>query len=205
MHEKLHITDLILTKGKLFTFFIIFVHQCFRWQQWGEDNINSMEKNPLNTLLKLIDSAICTYIFSQIVFYLEMKPTIDSTLACHYSDVIMSAMSSQITCASIVCLNVCSANQRKHQNSASLAFVRGIHRWPMISPTKGQIVSIWWRHHATRDATKQCYKRDIKFLYPNCMAYINSFGVFQWKIPNIFRRFTYWALSVHLPHHCGHH
>ena len=28
------------------------------------------------------------------------------------------------------------ADQRKHQNSASLAFVRGIHRWPMNSPHK---------------------------------------------------------------------
>ena len=28
------------------------------------------------------------------------------------------------------------ANQRKHQSSASLAFVRGIHRWPVNSPHK---------------------------------------------------------------------
>ena len=37
--------------------------------------------------------------------------------------------------------NVCSAfcscrNQREHQSSASLAFVRGIHRWPVNSPRK---------------------------------------------------------------------
>ena len=30
------------------------------------------------------------------------------------------------------------ADQRKHQSSASLAFVRGIHRWPVNSHTKGQ-------------------------------------------------------------------
>ena len=47
---------------------------------------------------------------------------------------------------------VCSgADQRKHQSSASLAFVRGIHRWPVNSPHKGPVrgenVSIWWRHH----------------------------------------------------------
>ena len=29
------------------------------------------------------------------------------------------------------------ADQRKHQSSASLAFVRGIHRWPVDSPHKG--------------------------------------------------------------------
>ena len=55
----------------------------------------------------------------------------------HYSDVIMSAMASQITDVSIVCSTVCSdADQRKHQSSTSLSFVRGIHRWPVNSPYK---------------------------------------------------------------------
>ena len=31
------------------------------------------------------------------------------------------------------------ADQRKHQSSASLAFVRGIHRWPVNSPHKGPV------------------------------------------------------------------
>ena len=31
------------------------------------------------------------------------------------------------------------ADQRKHQRSASLAFVRGIHRWPVNSPHKGPV------------------------------------------------------------------
>ena len=39
----------------------------------------------------------------------------------HYSDTIMSAMTSQITSVSIVCSNACTG-QRKHQSSASLAF-----------------------------------------------------------------------------------
>ena len=34
---------------------------------------------------------------------------------------------------------VCSADQRKHQSSVSLAFVRGIHRWPVDSPHKGPV------------------------------------------------------------------
>ena len=47
----------------------------------------------------------------------------------HYNDVIMGAMVSQITSVSIVCsvVYLC-ADQRKHQSSASLAFVRGIRR-----------------------------------------------------------------------------
>ena len=52
----------------------------------------------------------------------------------------MSAMASQITGVSMVCSTVCSgADQRKHQSSASLAFMRGIHRWPMNSPHKGPV------------------------------------------------------------------
>ena len=44
----------------------------------------------------------------------------------------MSAMAAQITGASIVCSTVGSgADQRKHQSSASIAFVREIHWWPM--------------------------------------------------------------------------
>ena len=35
---------------------------------------------------------------------------------------------------------VCSgADQRKHKSSASLAFVRGIHRWPVDSPDEGPV------------------------------------------------------------------
>ena len=46
----------------------------------------------------------------------------------------MNAMASQLTGVSIVHLTVCSgADQRKHQSSASPAFVRGIHRRPLKS------------------------------------------------------------------------
>ena len=49
-----------------------------------------------------------------------------------YSDGIMGAIASQITSLAIVFSTVYSgANQRKHQSPASLAFVRGTHRWPV--------------------------------------------------------------------------
>ena len=55
----------------------------------------------------------------------------------HYNDVIMNSMASQITGVSVVYSTVVSdADQRKHQSSASLAFVWGIHRWPVNSPHK---------------------------------------------------------------------
>ena len=55
----------------------------------------------------------------------------------HYNDVIMGAIASQITSLTIVYSTVYSdADRRKHQSSASLAFVRGIHRGPVNSPHK---------------------------------------------------------------------
>ena len=60
---------------------------------------------------------------------------------CLYISVTMSVMASQITSPAIVCSSVINsgAYQRKHQSSASLAFVWGIHRWPVISPHKGPV------------------------------------------------------------------
>ena len=58
----------------------------------------------------------------------------------HYIDVIMTVMASQITSLTVVYSTVYSdADQRKHQSSASLAFVWGIHRDRWIPRTKGQL------------------------------------------------------------------
>ena len=55
----------------------------------------------------------------------------------HYDDVIMTTLASQITSLTVVYSIVYSGvDQRKHQSSASLAFVRGIHRGPVNSPHK---------------------------------------------------------------------
>ena len=60
--------------------------------------------------------------------------------AMHYIDVIMTTMASQITSLTVVYSTVYSdADQRKHQSSASLAFVWGIHRDWWIPRTKGQL------------------------------------------------------------------
>ena len=62
------------------------------------------------------------------------------TYCNNYNDVIMGAMASQITSLTIVYSTVYSgADQRKHQSSATLAFVMGIHRWPVYSPRKGPV------------------------------------------------------------------
>ena len=86
----------------------------------------------------------------------------------------MGARASQITSLTIVYSIVYSdADQRKHESSASLAFVQGIHRWPVNSPQKlasnAENVSIWWRHHGCRtgDAVRvetSCLRHRIETL-----------------------------------------
>ena len=59
----------------------------------------------------------------------------------------MNAMASQITSLTIVYSTIYwGADQRKVQSSASLAFVRGIHRSPQKANNE-ENVSIRWRHH----------------------------------------------------------
>ena len=48
----------------------------------------------------------------------------------------MGATVSQISSLAIYWTAYSGADQRKHKSSASLAFVRGIHRGPVISPHK---------------------------------------------------------------------
>ena len=84
-----------------------------------------------------------TALFHEVIFnnnmWLLVRGNKRPVLSAHYSDVIMGAMASQITSVSIVYSTVCSGSeQRKHQSSASLAFVRGIHRSPVTPHTKGQ-------------------------------------------------------------------
>ena len=57
---------------------------------------------------------------------------LDCLLSVHYDDVIMGTIASQITSLTRVYSIVYSgADQSKHQSSASLAFVWGIHRGPV--------------------------------------------------------------------------
>ena len=87
----------------------------------------------------------------------------------HYNDVIMGAIASQNTSLTIVYSTVYSgADQGKHESSASLAFVRGIHRGPVNSPHKWPVtrkMSIWWRHHVKLDLP---LRHGCRFLRAKC-------------------------------------
>ena len=84
------------------------------------------------------------YQFDNSHFYMNRQnvfTAIEIGLFWHYNDVIMGAIASQITSLTIVYSIVYSdADQRKHQSSASLAFVRGIHRGPVNSPHKWPVM-----------------------------------------------------------------
>ena len=95
-------------------------------------------------------------------------------------------MSSQITGVSIVCSTVCSgSDQRKHQNSVSLAFVRGIHRRPVDSPHKGAVTRkrlpfddaiIFLFDPLTRSVLSQCRQTTLALVHLTHCGLVMSHG-----------------------------
>ena len=104
-----------------------------------------------NLLRKLYHTLICLFQESFVLCYYSQRTHQYCSIVCgNYAMVFiivgqpiycvritMIAIASQITSLTIVYSTVYSdADQRKHQSSASLAFVRGIHRGPANSPHK---------------------------------------------------------------------
>ena len=120
----------------------------------------------------------------------------------HYDDVIMSTMASQISSLTGVYSSIYSGtDQRKHQSSESLAFVRGIHRGPVNSPHKGPVTRKMLRHYHQNinigsDAWCQCVK--IVFL-------VIIYGYFSVYLPHCFAiqainiKITLWWVHKHFP------
>ena len=94
----------------------------------------------------------------------------------HYGDVIMSVIASLITSLTIVYTSVYSgAGQRKHQSSASLAFVWGIHRDRWIPRTKGQLRGKCFHlMTSSHDISKPCH-----MIHPSCLSV--SYSTKTWK------------------------
>ena len=71
----------------------------------------------------------------------------------------MGAMASQITSLITVFSTVNSGtDQRRHQSSASLVFVRGIHRWPVNSPHKWPLT---WKMYPFHDVIMYSHRSYI--------------------------------------------
>ena len=101
----------------------------YRWFPWLRNELTTTRR--------------CVCNFESVFFELKSRVKIFcfsceiTLILLHYGDVIMVAIASQITSLTSVYSTVYSdADQRKHQSSASLAFVRGIHRRPVNSPHK---------------------------------------------------------------------
>ena len=95
----------------------------------NDEDIKRRKKLPCNVFQQNKNELCCRDI------YLKTRMRIFKAL--HYDDVIMTMLASQITSLAVVYSIVYSGvNQRKHQSSASLAFVREIHRGPVNFPHK---------------------------------------------------------------------
>ena len=101
--------------------------------------------------------------FSLLLAFTLCLRTVELPVIWHYNDVIMSAKVSQITSLAIVysAFNP-GADQRKHQSSVSLAFVRGIHRWPVKFPAyKGPVT---WKMFQFDDVVIKWHEADLSAL-----------------------------------------
>ena len=102
----------------------------------------------------------------------------------HYSDIIMSVIASEITRISMVYSTVGSgADQRKHEISASLAFVRGIHRWPitrkLLTSPYAKFICQWMIqmlgiYNVTSGVTSLRRTMDCMLPYSLCCAFIDN-------------------------------
>ena len=135
----------------------------------------------------------------------------------------MGAMASQIIDVWIVHSNVCSGtDQRKHQSSVSLAFVRGIHRWPVYSPHKGpqhgkcsHLMTSSWEHERGKvrqismsNLGRHCsgyitFGQCIKTITNNWKPIENSSPLCQTYIPTFVKKYKpkfgppHWRKMVH--------
>ena len=99
------------------------------WWQWTE------KWNRLSTQGRADRAGFELTVWLPAVITICLESDLMIHLSLHYTHVIMDTMTSQITSLTIVYSTVYSgADQRKHQSSASMTFVRGIHRWPVNSP-----------------------------------------------------------------------
>ena len=132
----------------------------------------------------------------------------------HYNDDIMIAMASQITSLTIVYSTFYSgADQRKHQSSASLAFVRVTGEFPAQKPSHAGNVAVWWRHHgqfwctAAKVGVHWTYKNSTNILYKTVQIYdrcsshqvTGELGRYPVAQKLILRSYNYWKQLIYSP------
>ena len=88
------------------------------------------------------------------LFGLSTKQTLKCRItgSCHYNDVIMSAVASQITSLTIVYSTVCSRRRSKKTSKLRVTGLFVVNspvtcEFTAQSASNAENVSIWWRHH----------------------------------------------------------
>ena len=105
----------------------------------------------------------------------------------HYDDVIMSTIASQITSLTIVYSTVYSgADKSKHQSSASLDFVWGIHRGPVNSPHKWPVTRKMFPFDDVIMTFVEVY-RSLQWRHYECDG-VSSHGRLDCLLNRLFRR-----------------
>ena len=152
---------------------------------------------------------------------MEHKSLIHFLFACiaqfngvHYGAVIMGAIASQITSLTIVYSTV-SSDQRKHQSSASLTFVCGIHRGPVNSPHKWPvtrkrfpfddvIMSHWYVIHrgTYQSGLKECNISFNLFTLPYIRHCCNFFSYLDQSCSAAFLSLSCFTISFR-SHYCS--
>ena len=122
--------------------------------------------------------------------YAITHPVAVSTgVTLHYSDVIMGAMASLITSLTSVYSTVYpDADQRKHQSSASLAFVWGIHRGP-VNFTNSLLLTLWWDLILPHRWT---YRSTISSFSTSLRAALIWQGIFIGSTSTVFSKSNHW-------------
>ena len=116
------------------------VHVTFRIWRWYIYRLSRDCNCNLKDKLNFINYVRCKEFFWAMKENDLVKYTYANFGMLHYSDVIVSAIASQITDVSIVYPTICwGADKKIHQSSALLAFVRGIHRWLVNSTHQGPV------------------------------------------------------------------
>ena len=127
----------------------------------------------------------------------------------HYGDVTMGTIASQITSLTFVYSTVYSdADQRKHQSSASLAFVLGnspgTGEFPAQMASNAENVSIWWRHHGVKrrqaNLTKTMHKPRPWFLI--CTLTVLPSMAWFCCCSYLIRMINFFMLWQHIIWHC---
>ena len=122
---------------------------------------------------------------------------------CRLRWVVMGAIASQITSPTIVYSTVYSdADQRKHQSSASLAFVRG------HSPGTGEFsaqmannaekVSIWWRHHVNGYIGFSCLPVSMNNLRELTLNWATAFYIYHYIAQFIIFHVMAWIIYMYV-------